>query len=300
MNILVTGGSGMVGSELRKIMPNALFPNSTELNLLDQKSIARYFEKNNIEYVIHLAAYVGSLHDNIKNRIDYFDQNIIMNTLLTQQAFHSGVKNFLGILSTCIYPNQPNGFPITEDNLHEGKPHESLMSYAYAKRAHAIQLDNYKFTKNLNYNYLIPCNLYGKPRIEHLNRQHFVNDLVMKIYKSEKYNDVLRLFGDGTPLRQFMHARDLAKIILAYIQADLNVSMNVAPSDNISIKNYVDITLQSLNLAHLNVIYDPSLPNGQFRKDVCNRKFYSNFPDFKFTPLNVGVRELYDSYRSLL
>ena len=80
------------------------------------------------------------------------------------------------------------------------------MSYAYAKRAHAVQLDNYKISKGVNYNYLIPCNLYGKPNIQHLDRQHFVNDLVMKIYYAEKHNNVLTLFGDGTPLRQFMHA----------------------------------------------------------------------------------------------
>ena len=290
----------MVGSELKQIMPNSLFPNSKQLNLLDQNSISRYFEENDIEYVIHLAAYVGSLHDNIKNRINYFDQNILMNTMITRQAFHSGVKNFLGILSTCIYPDQVDKFPIEEDKLHEGKPHESLMSYAYAKRAHAVQLDNYKVTKNLNYNYLVPCNLYGKPSIRHLDRQHFVNDLIMKMYKAEKNQGVVKLFGDGTPLRQFMHARDLANVIKAYIQADLNVSMNVAPSENISIKTYVDIALQSLNLQHLDVIYDPSLPNGQFRKDVCNRRFYSHFPQFTFTSLNEGVRELYNSYRSLL
>jgi GDP-L-fucose synthase len=300
MNILVTGGSGMVGSELQSILPEALYPTSTELDLLCQNSVNNFLSKNKITHVVHLAAYVGSLHDNIKNRIDYFDKNILMNTIVTQAAYAHGVQNFLGILSTCIFPDQVDHFPITENKLHEGKPHESLMSYAYAKRAHAVQLDNYKISKGVNYNYLIPCNLYGKPNIQHLDRQHFVNDLVMKIYHAEKHNNVLTLFGDGTPLRQFMHARDLAQVIKSYIHADLNVSMNVAPSENISIKCYVDIALQSLNLEHLRVVYDPSLPNGQLRKDVCNQRFYSCFPDFQFTPLNDGVRELYDSYRSLL
>lgn len=290
----------MVGTELKKILPEALFPESKELNLLNQVSISTYFEKHDIDYVIHLAAYVGSLHDNIKNRVEYFDKNVIMNTLLTQQAFQSGIKNFLGILSTCIYPNNLDKFPIKENMLHEGKPHDSLMSYAYAKRAHAVQLDNYKITKNFNYNYLIPCNLYGIPRIKHLDRQHFVNDMVMKIHNADKHSDVIKLFGDGTPLRQFMHARDLAKVIKIYIQTNLNVSMNIAPSENISIREYVRIALESLNLTNLEVVFDTSLPNGQFRKDVCNETFINYFPDFQFTPLNAGVRELYNNYRSLL
>jgi len=298
--ILVTGGSGMVGSELKNLMPNALYPSSKELDLLDQYSIMSFFNDNQVDYVVHLAAYVGSLHDNIRNRISYFDSNILMNTLLTREAFRVGVRKFLGILSTCIYPDNVVQFPIEEEKLHDGKPHESLMSYAYAKRAHAVQLENYKMSHGLNYNYLIPCNLYGKPNLSHLDRQHFINDLVMKIYKAEKHEGVIKLFGDGTPLRQFMHARDLATIIRNYIQADLNVSMNVAPSENITIKNYVEIALQSLGLQHLPVVYDPSLPNGQLRKDVCNRRFYSHFPDFRFTSLDDGVRELYNSYRSLL
>lgn len=300
MNILVTGGSGMVGSELQSILPEALYPTSRELDLLCQDSISNFFAKNKITHVVHLAAYVGSLHDNIRNRIDYFDKNILMNTMVTQAAYLNGVRNFLGILSTCIFPDQVAEFPISESKLHEGKPHDSLMSYAYAKRAHAVQLDNYKISKSVNYNYLIPCNLYGIPNIHHLDRQHFVNDLVMKIYEAEQNKGVVKLFGDGAPLRQFMHARDLAAVIREYIHAGLNVSMNVAPSENISIKSYVEIALQSLDLKHLPVVYDPSLPNGQLRKDVCNQRFYSHFPDFQFTSLHDGVRELYNSYRSLL
>ena len=82
----------MVGLELRELMPDALYPSSSELNLLDQSSIADFFKKNDISYVIHLAAYVGSLHDNIKNRIDYFDKNILMNTMLTQVRMRTAYK----------------------------------------------------------------------------------------------------------------------------------------------------------------------------------------------------------------
>lgn len=300
MKILVTGGSGMVGRELQSILPEALYPTSTQLDLLSQDSIKSFFAKNKISHVIHLAAHVGSLHDNIRNRINYFDKNILMNTLITQIAYENGVHNFLGILSTCIYPDNVDRFPIAENLLHEGKPHESLMSYAYAKRAHAVQLDNYRIAEGLNYNYLIPCNLYGKPKLGHLDRQHFLNDLVMKIHKAEQNDKSVRLFGDGTPLRQFMHARDLAQVIKRYINLNLSVSMNVAPSLNICIKDYVAIALKSLGLSDLKVVYDQSLPNGQHRKDVCNKRFLKFFDDFEFTDLDQGIRELYQQYRALL
>ena len=75
MKILVTGGSGMVGSELVKILPNAVYPSSKDLNLTDPHSVETFLKKNKFDYVIHLAAHVGSLHDNIENSTLYFDQN---------------------------------------------------------------------------------------------------------------------------------------------------------------------------------------------------------------------------------
>ena len=83
-----------------------------------------------------LRKYVGSLHDNIENRTTYFDENILMNTILTKYTFKNGVKNFLGILSTCIYPDDVTEFPIKESKLHDGAPHKDLMSYAYKTCSH--------------------------------------------------------------------------------------------------------------------------------------------------------------------
>ena len=87
MQILITGGSGMVGRELKKLLPNAITPTSTELDLTNSEKVKYYFKNNKFDYVIHLAAYVGSLHDNIKNRTLYFDKNILMNTLITKYAY---------------------------------------------------------------------------------------------------------------------------------------------------------------------------------------------------------------------
>ena len=294
--ILVTGGSGMVGNELKVLLPGALYPSSTELNLLDANSISNYLNNNNFTHVIHLAAYVGSLHNNVENRIEYFDKNIIMNTLLTKLCYESGITNFLGILSNCIYSDKNVNFPITEDMIHEGCPHESLMSYAYAKRAHAVQLDNYRICKLVNFNYLIPCNLYAIPSMKNKGLRHFLNDLIQKIVFANNNNSDVHLFGDGTPLRQFMHARDLAKIIVIFLEKNLSISCNVAPDENISIDDYAKQALEILEMQHIKIKYEMSLQNGQMRKDVSNTLLKSVIKDFEFTPLEKGFRELYNYY----
>ena len=300
MKILVTGGSGLVGTELKRYLPDAIYPTSRELNLLDYVSVKNYISKTKPDYLIHLAAHVGSLHDNIKNRCAYFDNNILMNTNLTMICAEYEVPNFLGVLSTCIYPDKINDFPIKEDSLHDGAPHESLMSYSYAKRAHSLQLDNYRETKNLNYQYLIPCNMYGLQKFSHNNRLHFLNDLVKKIHLANiKKNDLI-LFGDGTPLRQFMHARDFAKIIYFYVKRNLSVSCNVAPDFNLSINDYAILALRTLGLENIKIKYDDSLPNGQYRKDVSIQLFKEHFSDFKFTSLEEGILEIYTYYKANL
>ena len=299
MRILITGGNGMVGRYLKKLIPEALTPTSKELDLTNSEQVREYFKYNKFDYVVHLAAYVGSLHDNIENRTAYFDNNILMNTLVTKYAFESGVKNFLGILSTCIYPNDITSFPISEDKLHKGAPHPSLMSYSYAKRSHAVQLDAYKERLGVNYNYLIPCNLYGIVSKSHEQRSHFVNDLIFKIIDTQKSSrDHIILFGDGTPLRQFMHASDLAKIISLYIFQKCNTSFNVAPDLNMSIKDIALCAIKACkNGSELNIKYDSSKPNGQHRKDVDVSVFKEQIKDFKFKNLICGIEEMYEYYK---
>jgi len=300
MKILVTGGSGLVGSELKNYLPEAIYPSSKELNLLNSDNIASFLKKTKPDYVIHLAAHVGSLHDNIRNRCEYFDNNILMNSFLTMLCAKNNIQNFLGILSTCIYPDKISKFPIMENDLHDGSPHESLMSYSYAKRAHAVQIDNYRTTKNLNYQYLIPCNMYGIESSVHKNNSHFINDLIKKIYFAKKYEKDLILFGDGTPLRQFMHASDFAKIIAEYVSRGLSISCNVAPNINLSVNSYAKLALKSLGFDNIKIVYDSSLPNCQFRKDVSNEKFLTYFPYFKFKKLENGFQELYNHYEKNL
>jgi len=297
MKILITGGSGMVGRSLKELIPNAYTPTSKELDLTNSELVKEYFNDNKFDYVIHLAAYVGSLHDNIENSTQYFDNNILMNTLVTKYAYESGVKNLIGILSTCIYPNDLNSFPITEDKLHLGAPHPSLMSYAYAKRSHAVQLQAYKERFKINYNYLIPCNLFGIVSKSHEKRSHFVNDLIFKIIDAQKNkNNFITLFGDGTPLRQFMLASDLARVIYEYIKQDCRHSFNVAPDINLSVNDIAKVAIEECTDGSMSIKYDSSKPNGQHRKDVDTSLLKNYIRDFSFTNLNEGIKSIYEYY----
>lgn len=299
MKILITGASGMVGSYLSKLIPHAYTPSSKELNLLDSNNVEVYMKQHNFDYVVHLAAYVGSLHDNIDNRTPYFDQNILMNTILTKYSYESGVKNFLGILSTCIYPDNINEFPIHENKLHEGSPHIDLMSYAYAKRSHAVQIEAYKQSFAVNYNYLIPCNLYGVVSSAHEGRSHFINDLIFKIIESKKRNNnFITLFGDGSPLRQFMHASDFAKIINIYINNGIEASFNVAPNINMTVNQMAIDALEACDAKNMSIIYDDSKPNGQYRKDVDTKRMKLFIKNYKFKELKDGIKEIYEFYSS--
>jgi GDP-L-fucose synthase len=292
--ILVTGGSGMVGSELKKIMPECLYPTSKELNLLSEQSIKAYFSKNKIRSVIHLAAYVGSLHDNIENRVKYFDLNVIMNTNITSISHQFGITKFLGILSTCIYPDKNMVYPMLESNIHEGAPHEDLYSYAYAKRSHAVQIDAYKKQYGVDYSYLIPTNLYGYS--SHLERLHFVNDLVIKIINAKKNSlKTIELFGDGTPLRQFMFAGDFARFIKEYFYSNINISMNVGDPTNRSIQEMAEIAI-NLKKIDIRIIYNNSKPNGQFRKDVDMSIMKKHFSNFTFSTFEFGLDKLFKYY----
>jgi len=292
--ILVTGGSGLVGKSLKKIIPNAVYISSSDFDLTNETSVIKLFETYRPTVIVHLAAKVGGIIDNINYPYDYFTENILMNTLLLKYSLKYNVERFIGILSTCIYPDVSNTYPLNEYQLHDGPPTETNFSYGYSKRCLAVQIDAMNKQHNTKYNYLIPCNLYGDNDKEDPNKSHFVTSLIKKIYDANLNNEnKIVLFGDGTPIRQFMHADDLSKIIKLCIDNDITDNFNVANDEVYTINEMTKIALNATNSNHLEIIYDSSKPNGQYRKDVSNQKLKNIFPDFKFINLSEGIKKIY-------
>ena len=290
--ILVTGGSGLVGKHLQKILPNAFYLSSKDCDLTNITQVKWLISSYQPDIVVHLAARVGGIQDNIKYPADYFDDNILINTNIVKVCKDHDVKRFIGILSTCIYPSVVENYPMTEEDLFIGPPPPSNFSYGYAKRCLAVQIDAYNKQFGTKYNYLIPCNLYGDyDNLHNDSKMHFITALLNKI-KNAKDNK-LNLLGTGKPLRQFMYASDLADIIKLVIDNDITENFNVAPDFNYSIDEMARIALEVTENDY-EIIYDRPDLDGQFRKDVSNKKLLKIFPDFTFTGLKEGLKQVYD------
>jgi len=289
--ILVTGGSGLVGKHLQEVLPNAVYLSSKDCDLTDISKVKWLISSQNPDIVVHLAARVGGIQDNIKYPADYFDDNILINTNIVKVCKEYNVKRFIGILSTCIYPSVVESYPMKEEDLFIGPPPPSNFSYGYAKRCLAVQIDAYNKQFGTKYNYLIPCNLYGDyDNMHDESKMHFITALLNKIRNSKDKS--LHLLGTGKPLRQFMYAGDLADIIKLVIDNDITESFNVAPDFNYSIDDMAKMALKATG-NNYKIIYDKPELDGQYRKDVSNRKLLKIFPNFIFTDLKEGLKKVY-------
>ena len=294
MSILVTGGSGLIGTYLKEILPDATYVSSKDFNLINQEEVSLMFKKIKPTTVIHLAALVGGIHHNIQEPVKYFEENILMNTFMLRESFKNNVKHFTGILSSCIYPDEINEFPIKEDKLLIGAPHKDLFSYSYAKRCMAIQIDMYNKKHETKYNYLIPCNLYGEFDKFDPIKGHFVGALIEKLINAKKQSEkTITLFGDGTPFRQFMHAKDVANIIKMMIVNNKFHNMNIATKENYTVDAIAKIALRACDAENISIIYDKNKPNGQMRKDIEISKLNTYFPKFLPIKLEEGIKEIY-------
>lgn len=290
MKLLITGGSGAVGKHLQEILPDAFYVNST-YDLRDWLAAEDLFETYKPTHVVHLAAKVGGIKDNINKPAEYFNDNILINTHIINMCRMYNVKRFVGILSTCIYPDTVKSYPMTENDLFLGPPTSTNFSYGYAKRCLAVHIDAHNKQYGTKYNYLIPCNLYSEyDNFNNKNKMHFVTALLKKIKDS---NQELNLLGTGKPLRQFMYAGDLAKVIKEIINKDITDSFNVATPENLSINEMANIALKTLN-KDLKIQYSNPELDGQYRKDVSSELMLSYIPDFKFTSFEEGIKKVYN------
>jgi GDP-L-fucose synthase len=295
MKILVTGGSGLVGTHLKKILPDAIYLTSKDYNLISEIDVDRMYKELKPDCVIHLAARVGGIVDNINHPAQYFTDNVLMNTLLVEYAHKYGIERFIGILSTCIYPDKVEKYPLTEEMLHLGPPTPTNFSYGYAKRCLAVQIDAYNKEYGTKYNYLIPCNLYGEGDKDG-NNSHFVTALIRKIWEANKDGrDKITLFGDGTPIRQFLYVGDFCKIIKYVINNEIYDSFNVATNETLTIKEIAEIAINECSRG-LEIEWDTTKPNGQYRKDVSIDKMISIVKGFEITSLRDGIKKVYNEY----
>lgn len=298
MTILVTGGSGLLGTSLKEIMPNAIYVNSKDYDLKNKNQCEQMILNIRPDVVIHLAAKVGGVLDNMNFLYDYFTENILINTNIINSCLTYKVHRFIGILSTCIYPDIANSYPLFENKLHDSPPPQSNFGYAYAKRMMAVQIDACNKQYKTKYSYLIPSNLYGFNDCYDEKKGHFVASLIKKIHEAKKNKkNSITLFGTGKPIRQFIFAEDVAKIITYITNNNINENINICPDESLSIHEIAKIALSACEAEHLNIEYDNSMPDGQIRKDASNKKLKILIPNVQFTPLYEGIKRTYENYK---
>ena len=142
--ILVTGGSGLVGKHLKDILPEANYVQSRPWNLSNPNRVddLLYIFKPNV--VVHLAARVGGIMDNITYPVEYLEENTLMNTNLLRACHEHNVETVIAMGSTCMYPDVLEEYPMKEEDLFNGPPPPDNFAYAMSKRLMASQIDSYK------------------------------------------------------------------------------------------------------------------------------------------------------------
>ena len=271
LKTLITGGTGMIGCALKEILPNATFVDSKMYDLRNQLDANYLFLNENPDQVIHLAAKVGGVKANSENLGSFYYDNIMINTNVLEAARKYKVEKLLSFLSTCVYPNKVN-YPLTEEQIHNGPPHQSNYAYAYAKRMLDIQSQAYRKQYGCNFITVVPNNLFGEHDNFDLENSHLIPAIIRKIYEAKEKNKDVVLWGDGKALREFTYSKDLAKIVLSLLDGyNEREPINVGNTQEYSVKEVAQ-TIAKIMKYDGTIIWDISKPKGQHKKPSDNSK----------------------------
>lgn len=283
--ILVTGGGGLIGS----CVTGTYKPRSNVVDLMKFNEINSYIRDNNIEYVVHCAARVGGVKENSEHLGEFFYQNMQMNLNLLEACRVNNVKKVVSTLTTCIFPAKAT-YPLTYDQLHNGEPHESNYGYAYAKRMLEINSRAYRDQYGMNIVNIIPCNVYGPRDNFNVQSGHVVPSLINKAYHANLTGSPLEVWGNGSPLREFLYSEDVGEILdwVLYSYDDPE-PLIISPNHEISIRHVAEKLVDLYGLSGL--IFKNHMPMGQMRKPSDNSKFYRLKQDYVLTPFDEGLEK---------
>lgn len=291
MKILITGGTGMVGSAFRNVMTEheLVLVGSADYDLRSTDDCRCMIADSRPDAIVHLAAKVGGVKGNTDYVADFFRENIIMNTNLLDEAKNQNIKKVVSLLSTCIYPDNPT-YPLTEDQIHNGEPHQSNFGYAYAKRMLEVHSRAIRSQYGLKYITAVPNNLYGPHDNFDLETGHVIPAIIRKIYEAKLSGIPPVFWATGKPLREFTYTEDIAKALLILVD---NYSepypVNIGKTGETSIYEIVKKISKILGY-NGNIRWDLSKPEGQNRKPSSNNNFLQIHPDFRYTNFDEGLK----------
>ena len=273
MKIFIAGANGMVGNNLVDYFPQEIqlfTPGRDELNLLNFRDVLSYMESIKPDFVIHAAGLVGGIIVNIESPVKFLVDNTDMGRNLVLSSYKTGVKNFINLGSSCMYPRNALN-PLTEDMILKGELEPTNEGYALSK-IFTQRLCSYinRENKDFFYKTLIPCNLYGKYDKFHGKNSHMVPAVIKKIHNAVKNNlSMVEIWGSGKARREFLYAGDLADFIwFAVRNYDIiPETMNIGLGYDYTIDEYYKAVAKVADYTG-DFFYNKSRPEGMMQKLV--------------------------------
>jgi GDP-L-fucose synthase len=302
--VMVTGGSGLVGAAIKSYIEEEghtlpdetwIFLSSADGDLRDRAATEQVFAKYQPTQVIHLAAKVGGLFANMRAKVEFFRENILINDNVMECCRIYQVTKLVSFLSTCIFPDNIV-YPINETMLHNGPPHPSNEGYAYAKRLIDTMNRAYKEEYGCNFTSIIPTNIYGPADNFSIESGHVIPGLIHKCHLAQKNKTDFTIWGSGTPLRQFIYSRDLAELtvwVLREYDDPSPITLSVDEAAEVSIKDVALAVAKAFDFQG-NIVFDVTKADGQFQKTASNAKLRGLKPHYKFTDINTGIQKSVD------
>ncbi len=297
--VFVAGHRGMVGAAVcrRLSSENCTIITATreKLNLTDANSVDSYFQTERPDAVVFAAAKVGGVVANNTYPVEFLSENILMSTLAINAAYRAGVKRFLFLGSTCIYPRDC-AQPIAESALLTGPLEKTNEAYALAKIAGLKLCEYYRRERGVMYHSAMPTNLYGPGDNYHPEHSHVLPALVRRFHlaKQERAKSVT-IWGTGTPRREFLYVDDLADAILFLLRLETPPDwVNVGSGTDLSILELAEKVAETVGFEG-KITTDPTKPDGTPVK--CSNVSMINELGWRHkTDLSEGLSQTYEHF----
>ena len=269
--IYVAGHRGMVGSAIVRALRAAghtsvVTRTSAELDLRDGAATRAFLAAEQPAAVVMAAARVGGIKANSTEPYDFLYDNLAMAANVIDGSRRAGVRKLLFLGSSCIYPKMAPQ-PIREESLLTGPLEVTNEAYAIAKIAGIKLCDHARAQYGCDFISAMPCNLYGTGDNFSLEHSHVLPAIIRKMHEAKLRGDAsLRLWGTGTPLREFLHADDLAEACVLLLERYSQAGhINVGSGEELSIRQLAEQIAQVVGFTG-RLEFDPSMPDGTPRK----------------------------------
>ena len=270
--VFIAGAQGMVGSAIKRNLESKHYNEiywvrKKNCDLRNRLEVDAYFKQAQPEYVFLAAAKVGGILGNKNHPAEFIYDNLMIQSNVIDASYKNGVKKLVFLGSSCIYPKEPN-IPITEDQLLSGPLESSNDAYAIAKIAGMRMCRAYRQQYGFNAVSLMPCNLYGPNDNYDLQNSHVLPAMMSRFHGSleKSVHWELKMWGDGTPKREFLHVDDLAEACYVCMQKyDEDEHINVGSGKEVTIKELAEMIKDVVGYEHP-IYWDTDKPNGTMRK----------------------------------